>query len=54
MFLNKTERKKRHPYRTLAILTLAMTGVVSVASSTMEFVKDKAACMMSWAEKMKK
>ena len=54
MFFNKTERKKRHPYRMLAMLTFTAAGVISVANSVMEFVKDKAKGMTSCVKKMMK
>lgn len=33
--------KKKHPYRGLAIFTLAATGVISIAEKCKKFVKEK-------------
>ena len=54
MFFSNMDRKKRHPYRGLAIFTLAAAGMISITNHVMEFVKDKAKCMMMHVKEMKK
>lgn len=53
MFLNKSERKKRHPYCTATVLALAATGAVSIVSCTMEFMREKARCIERMMKKKK-
>lgn len=54
VFFSNMDRKKRHPYRGLAIFTLAAAGMISITNHVMEFVKDKAKCMMMHVKEMKK
>ncbi len=41
MFSEKKERKKRHPYATLAIFTLAAAGMINVTNKVKRYVKSK-------------
>ena len=38
---NKAQKKKSHPYRGLAMFTLAAAGMISVTNKVKRFVKDK-------------
>ncbi len=51
MFFNKSEKKKRHPYRTLAIFTLAAAGMISATNKMKKFVKEKVSSMTSFIKK---
>ena len=48
---NKTQKKKSHPYRGLAMFTLAAAGMISVTNSVKRFVKDKAEKVSSFFKK---
>ena len=45
MFFAKKGQKRRHPYVTLTLLSLAATGVVSIYNKGKRFFKEKAACV---------
>ena len=48
---SKTQKKKRHPYRGLAMFTLAAAGMISVTNSIKSFVKDKMETVSSFFKK---
>ena len=48
---NKNQKKKSHPYRGLAIFTLAAAGMISVTNGVKRFVKDKMNRMTSFFKK---
>ena len=43
MFSDKKERKKRHPYATLAVFTLAAASMINITNKAKRFVKNKTA-----------
>jgi phosphoribosyl-dephospho-CoA transferase len=51
MFLNKGEKKKRHPYRGLAMFTLAAAGMISVTSRMKKIMKEKVEKMTAFLKK---
>ncbi len=51
MFMNKNDKKKSHPYRGLAIFTLAAAGMISVTSKMKKFMKEKVSAMTSFLKK---
>jgi len=51
MLFNKSEKKKRHPYRGLAIFTLAAAGMISVTNRMKRFVKEKVSSMTAFIKK---
>ena len=51
MFFNKGEKKKWHPYRGLAIFTLAAAGMISVTNKMKRFMKSKITAMTSFLKK---
>jgi hypothetical protein len=51
MFLNKGEKKKWHPYRGLAIFTLAAAGMISVTHKMKRFMKEKISSMTAFLKK---
>ena len=53
MFMNKSGRKMRHPYASLAILGLAAVGVVSIVNKGKKLVKEKADCISGMVKSMK-
>ena len=48
---NKNQTKKRHPYRGLAMFTLAAAGMISVTNNVKKFVKDKVDRVSSFFKK---
>ncbi len=48
---NKTEKKKKHPYRTLAVLTLAAAGVIGAANKMKKFMNEKITAMTAFIKK---
>ena len=48
---NKNEKKKHHPYRGLAVFTLAAAGMISVTNGIKKFVKDKVSMLTSFMKK---
>ncbi len=51
MFTSKNEKKKFHPYRGLAIFTLAAAGMISVTSKMKKFMKEKVSTMTAFLKK---
>ena len=51
MIFGKKGQKRRHPYATLAVFSLAAAGVVGLYNKTASFVKDKGKCVMSMVRK---
>ncbi len=49
MFNNS--EKKKHPYRKLAIFTLAAAGIISATNKMKKFVKNKVSSMTSFLKK---
>ena len=48
---NKNEKKKRHPYRGLAVFTLAAAGMISVTNGIKKYVKEKVGMLTSFMKK---
>ena len=48
---NKTQKKKSHPYRGLAMFTLAAAGLISVTNGVKRFVMDKVDKVSSFFKK---
>ena len=48
MFKDKAQKKKHHPYRGLAIFTLAAAGMISVTNGVKKFVKEKVGALTSF------
>ena len=51
MLIGKKGQKRRHPYATLAVLSLAAAGAVGIYNKTMNFIKDKGKCMKAMIKK---
>ncbi len=45
MEMNKKARKKRHPYATLAVFTVAAAGVINAVGRMKKFVTEKTDAM---------
>ena len=45
MFKGKKSHIMRHPYLTLAVLGLAVTGAVTITNSIRGFINDKTRCL---------
>ena len=45
MFKGKKSHIMRHPYLTLAVLGLAVTGAVTITNSIRGFISDKTRCL---------
>lgn len=53
MFFNKNQRKMRNPYATIALLSLAATGIVTITNKTKKFIKEKMTDVMGMVKGMK-
>ena len=51
MLFNKDGKKKWHPYRGLAIFTLAAAGMISVTHKMKSFMKEKLSSMTAFLKK---
>ncbi len=47
MFFKKNQCKKKHPYRGLAVFTLAAAGVIGITEKCKRFIKEKCSMMSS-------
>ena len=48
--LHKASSKKKHPYATLAIFTLAGASMINVVNKMKRFVKEKGAALTEFVE----
>ena len=53
MVFNKNGRKRRHPYASLAVFSLAAAGVIGIFNKGKRFVKEKASSISSMVKGMK-
>ena len=53
MFNSKNRRMMRHPYATLAVLSLAVAGAISITQKGKKLIKEKGESVKNMFNKMK-
>ena len=53
MFNNKKGRMMRHPYASLAFVSLAAVGAITISRRTKEFFQDKSRCVTNMVKRNK-
>jgi len=48
--LHRSGGRKRHPYATLAIFTLAGASMINIINKAKRFIKEKSACVTEFIE----